>query len=251
MLKKVLLLGLNLILGMSLFWGTSSTASAEINVQPEVDIASFSGYLQQESETDPEAKDILEKFKSLTYEQKKQFVEYMVDPEVFKALFEKASEPVNEPIDESISTVTELYGGDITIARDIQVKETEAPPTEAQKLESSPSLASTTYYRETTISYTQYLFGIPLTTLTSWVKYSHNGSRMLSAYGNGAGARNYNIAVSISQNVSRPWTTSTKAYSETVFQGYAAYKGSGIRMDKKQQVWGNIYNQGGGYTINI
>ena len=74
---------------------------------------------------------------------------------------------------------------------------------------------------------------------------------MLAVQSNGAGARNFNSAVSISSRVNKPWKTSSRAYSTTTWKGYAIYKGFGIRIDKEQQVWGDYRNRTGGYLKNI
>lgn len=235
MLKKFLSLSLALTLVVSVFLGLGSSASAETALQSESSINSFINYLQQESKIDPEAKLTLEKFTSLTVEQKQKFIKYMQDPEVLKNLLNQAAST-----DELTTT---MYNGDVSIVSETAVKDV--------KSSSLVQDLAYTQYRKATHTFTQYIYGVPITTLKTWVYYSHNGSRILSAYDNGASAKNFNFFVSISDKVGRPWNTSTKAYTTTIWSGYAVYKGAGIRLDKEQQVWGDIYNQSGGHVYNI
>lgn len=107
-----------------------------------------------------------------------------------------------------------------------------------------------TNYRKATYTVTQEIFGFPITKLSSYVSYTHNGSRVTSTYDNGAFVTNYNPGVGIKKDVRSHYHTSTRAYSTTIWEGAFA-KWSPIVKSKEQQVWGNYSNKTGGYLINL
>ncbi|MFJ7468522.1 hypothetical protein ACIQWI_08175 [Peribacillus frigoritolerans] len=90
-----------------------------------------------------------------------------------------------------------------------------------------------------------------MTTLTSWVDYKWNSDKVISVLNSGASVRNWNPGVSISEDIRKPWKTSTRAYGQTIFKGSMVWKGTGVRTDKKQTVWGNNKGKQGGSIVKM
>jgi len=235
-----LLMSLALILGI-LATPSMKPAKAAVNAQ-KITVQTLQNDLSKKAKTDSLAKEAYADFQKLSPQKKQKLVNYLQDEKILKELLNQT--------DSTKNGTKKLYNGDVQI--DTVVSQTSASPSVQASLQATSTVsAAATKYRKATITHSQKILGVTVTKLTSWVNYTHNGTKVTGVSSNGASARNLNIAVSIDDKVSKPWKTSTRAYSVTTWKGYAIYKGFGIRLDKEQQVWGDNKNRTGGYLKNI
>ncbi|WP_217585896.1 hypothetical protein [Lentibacillus saliphilus] len=236
MMKKVGMLLLSLALVVSVL-GIASSVSAASHGKQGV-LQSVEGYTQHLGELakhDQEANQLLKEFKALDRVKQEKLIQYLNDPELFRALIEK-SNALNAG--ESVA----LKNGDVLIRKDLTI-------TVDEGVEEVPDLQAT-YYRRATYTVTQEIFGLKITKLSSYVRYTHNGYRVTSTYGNGAYVTNYNFGVKITKDVRSHYHTSVRAYSTTIWEGAFA-RWTPIVVSKEQKVWGTYWNTAGGYLINL
>ena len=230
----------------------SAEASAiDPNNLATVTVANIEAELKERAKTDVEAKQALVAFQKLTSAQKQKLVNYLKNKDVLEALLKQAA---NSTTDE----VESMYNGDVEIITTSEdktesVTEEVVPSSKAtsSKLSASSKMTATatkrkTYTTTTYVTHTQVVLGVPVTKLTTWVRYKRDGKNILAVYNAGAYARNFNPGVSVDDKTGKPWRTSTRAYARTTRKGYAVFKGFGVRIDKIQTIWGMPNGRGSG-----
>ncbi|PGK51739.1 hypothetical protein CN918_28525 [Priestia megaterium] len=254
MAKKVVMFVIAFALVISAIGIIPSKNSAEAAVidpnNPDtITVESLEAELKERAKTDSTAKSALEAYQKLSLTKKQKLVGYLKNKDVLEALLKQSSESTTNEVET-------LYNGDVKIVTSAEDKSEEvtgtstASSTVTASSKMTASAARKQYITTSYITHTQVVFGIPITKLTTWVRYKRDGKNILAVYNAGAYARNFNPGVSVDDKTGKPWRTSTRAYARTVWKGYAVFKGFGVRIDKVQTVWGMPNGRGTG-TIKL
>lgn len=182
----------------------------------------------------------LKEFKGLSTAKQQKYLDYLNDPKALKALLTETSRPG------AAARSTSLYKGDVVL----EGKHTATfRPDAVNELAAKGKLSRGTW--ETTYTASQKIFGITVTKLKVWVNYYTDGNLIRQVNFADGAKRNFNAAVSISMSVPKAWQSGPYAHGSVNWEGSIIYKGFGIQIDKRQEVWANEYGYQGGYLKNI
>ncbi|MFG3079575.1 hypothetical protein [Streptomyces parvulus] len=217
--------------------------------------AAYISYLASSSEEG--AAQTLSDFKGLPAAEQEKYLDYLNNPEVFRALMEDAPEPTQDTTAGPQSapaedTTTSLFGGDVVVESEHEstfTPDTKPEPGSSAEAARKRKLSRGTW--ESTYSHTQKIFGVTVTKLSVWVNYYTNGSKITKVNFADGGRRNYNASVSISKGVPKHWKDGRYANGSVVWEGNIVFKGFGVSIDKREKVWANEYGYRGGYLKNI
>jgi len=243
--RKVLSAFLAVVLILT--FSTSVFASNTSTSQPETISATaitaistpenYEAWLKNESKTEDVSKasttrETLATFQKLTKEQKKKFVDLLQNEELIVSAL---------TVDVKPGESKSLSNGEVVVSLNKTVE---------SELSPLISTAGTVEYRKATYQRTVSFFGIPVFQTTSWVKYSHNGIIILAIQGyNHFTSINYNPTLATSWSGLTGWYSTQTAYStgDIVFsfliEGYGLVYGSA-----EVGVWGDVYNDAGGWV---
>ena len=235
--------------------GTVGTASANADVARSSQTATPAAYISYlASSNEAGSAQTLRDFKALSSSEQEKYLDYLNNPEVFKALMEDASEPATDTVAsaKSVATndTTSLFGGDVVVESEHESTFTPDSTSDSTAgVQAKRKLSRGTH--ESTYTHTQKILGVTVTKLSVWVNYYTNGSKITKVNFADGGKRNYNAAVSISMGVPKAWKDGSYANGSVVWEGSIIYKGFGVSIDKRQKVWANEYGYRGGYLKNI
>lgn len=205
--------------------GANTESSTAVLPRPKYTVASYTKYLEKRAKKDASARAVLKHFKKLSSAKKKKFVYYIQDTKTQKAFVGNASKKGKK----KFSTVA-AYNKDVTF---LTKAATDVEP---------HSIRDVTWNEKATFDHRQKIFGIEVMKLSLWVNYKASRGDVAKTVNAGAGVKNFNAAVSIDNKQPQHWVSRKKAgYEgkarvEVVWEGNIAYKGSSVRLDKRQSM---------------
>lgn len=218
-------------------FGASPAAAEGFNSEPKFTIApglgKFEKNLEELAATNAEAAVNLEKFRTLSLDQKKQIEQAILDGTAAKEL-EEFLTASNSEKSGNISKVT-VEKNRVAIKENIE------------KSSAIPTFAS--YEARTFFSVSQKIFGITITKLGQNFIYQVQGNSVISTKACTTYATNYNFVVSLTEDTSH-WLWGSRGVCETTWHGHIIVKRFGIRIDKIQHLEVNSQGFYDGWLVN-
>ncbi|MBW8738086.1 MAG: hypothetical protein JF621_13495 [Streptomyces turgidiscabies] len=236
----------------------AATAIAETGIERSGQTTTPAVYIRYLSSpkfaNDEAAARTLSEFKGLSAAGKEKYLDYLNDPKVLEALIlatseaEPGSDPAAAPTARAtaVEESTSSFNGDVVVVAE---QEATFTPDAAAGAQARGKLSRGTW--ETKYSHSQKILGVTVTRLSVWVNYYTNGSKITRVNFAECGKRNFNAAVAISSSVPKHWLDGSYANGSVVWEGSIIYKGFGVSIDKRQQVWANESGFRGGYLKNL
>ncbi|MER6556535.1 hypothetical protein ABT300_02040 [Streptomyces sp. NPDC001027] len=184
-------------------------------------------------------------FKALTPENQEKYLDYLNESSVMDALLAEAAEPGGGS---TRTTFTSMNGGDVVIET-VEEASFTPDPADGGIEPLATRLRKGTW--ETTYTVKQKVLGVTVTKLSLWVDYYTNGSKVTQSLNAGAGKRNINPGVSISNSPPKHWLSGGVSTAETVWEGSIIFKGFGVSIDKRHRVSANENGFKSGSVKNI
>ena len=202
-----------------------STLAAATSSTPD-----FASSMKKKAKVDPEARKALRQYESLSAQQQAQLNEAIRSG--------KAAQALGEAIDSSGMESITTHGGFIRRSGGAGASTTQ---TSSFRGSDGVSTLSTVYDVSGSYRVEQRVFGVLITRLNQDFYWQTSSGRVTATKRCYASATNFNFVINLSSDTDH-WIQGTHGVCQTIWHGNVIYKGSGVRMDKKQ--WFEVDGKG-------